>query len=174
MAPGAAPAPEPRAGTAPAEGPPDRQVTRVAAYALCTRDERLLLCRIAPGPWTAVGRWTLPGGGIDFGEPPAEAALRELTEETGLVGELRGLAGVFSWSARWRHPTDGADEAFHAIQVVYRAEITGGELRDEPDGSTDRAAWFTLAELHDLPLVRLAWEGVCLAFGVQLPAEPIP
>ena len=134
------PAPEPQAGTPAPEGPPDRQVTRVAAYALCTQDERILLCRIGPGPWTAVGRWTLPGGGIDFGEPPADAALRELTEETGLLGELGELAGVFSWSARWPHPTDGADEAFHAIQIVYRVEVTGGELRDEPDGSTDRAA----------------------------------
>lgn len=35
--------------TAPGEaGPPDRSVTRVAAYALCTADDRLLLCRIAP------------------------------------------------------------------------------------------------------------------------------
>ena len=74
------PAPEPQAGTPQPEGPPDRHVTRVAAYALCKRDGRILLCRIGPGPWTAVGRWTLPGGGIDFGEPPADAALRELTE----------------------------------------------------------------------------------------------
>jgi len=155
-------------------GAPDRSVTRVAAYALCTDAGRLLLCRIAPGPWTAVGRWTLPGGGIDFGEPPRDAALRELTEETGFVGEVKGLAEAFSWSARWRHPTDGADEAFHAIQIVYRVRIVGGELRDEPDGSTDRAAWFGLEELAALPLVRLAWDGVRLAFGVELAAEPIP
>jgi ADP-ribose pyrophosphatase YjhB (NUDIX family) len=159
--------------TAVPAGPPDRSVTRVAAYALCTDAGRLLLCRIAPGPWSAVGRWTLPGGGLDFGEPPADGALRELAEETGLVGEVEGLADVFSWSARWRHP-DGSDEAYHAIQVVYRVRVTGGELRDEPDGSTDRAAWFDLDELASLPLVRLAWDGVRLAFGVELAAEPIP
>ena len=157
-----------------APGPPDRSVTRVSAYALCVDADRLLLCRIAPGPWTAVGRWTLPGGGLDFGEMPADGALRELAEETGLIGEVEGLADVFSWSARWQHPTDGADEAFHAIQVVYRVRIAGGELRDEPDGSTDRAAWFDLDELAALPLVRLAWDGVRLVFGVELAAEPIP
>jgi ADP-ribose pyrophosphatase YjhB (NUDIX family) len=155
-------------------GAPDRFVTRVAAYALCVADERILLCRIAPGPWTAVGRWTLPGGGLDFAEAPAEGALRELTEETGLTGEVIGLADVYSWSDRWRHPADGADEAFHALQVVYRVRITGGELRDEPDGSTDRAAWWRPDELSGLPLVRLAWDGVRLAFGVELEAEPIP
>ncbi len=155
-------------------GAPDRSVTRVAAYALCVDAGRMLLCRIAPGPWTAVGRWTLPGGGLDFGELPADAALRELAEETGLVGEVEGLADVFSWSGRWRHPEDGADEAFHAVQIVYRVRVTGGELRDEPDGSTDRAAWFDLDQLAALPLVRLAWDGVRLAFGVELAAEPIP
>lgn len=155
-------------------GAPDRFVTRVAAYALCARDERILLCRIAPGPWSAVGRWTLPGGGLDFGERPADGALRELTEETGLVGEITGLADVYSWSDRWRHPADGADEAFHAIQVVYRVRVVSGELRDEPEGSTDRAAWLGLDELPEVPLVRLAWDGVRLAFGVELEAEPVP
>ncbi|HEX6139467.1 MAG TPA: NUDIX domain-containing protein [Candidatus Limnocylindria bacterium] len=158
----------------PGAGPPDRQVTRLAAYALCTDADRILMCRIAPGPWTAVGRWTLPGGGLDFGEPPAVGAIRELEEETGLIGEVEGLADVFSWSARWLHPADGADEAFHAIQIVYRVRIVGGELRDEPDGSTDRAAWLALEELPKVPLVRLAWEGVRLAFGLELAAEPVP
>ena len=63
-----------------------RRRTRIAAYGLCRdADRRVLLCRIveriAPG-----GIWTLPGGGLDFGESPARAVLRELTEETGLTG----------------------------------------------------------------------------------------
>lgn len=152
---------------------PDRHVTRVAAYALCVEGGRLLLCRIAPGPWSAVGSWTLPGGGVEFGEAPSLAAVRELEEESGLIGELDGLATVLSWSDSWRHPEDGAIEAFHAIQVVYRARVVGGELRDEPDGSTDRAAWFSPAELAELPLVPLAREGARVAFGIDLP-ERVP
>ncbi|HEX6656334.1 MAG TPA: NUDIX domain-containing protein [Candidatus Limnocylindria bacterium] len=50
-----------------------RRVTRVAAYALCVEDGRILLCRIAPGYWSGVGAWTLPGGGLDFGESPRAA-----------------------------------------------------------------------------------------------------
>ncbi|GEA79608.1 hypothetical protein [Cellulomonas uda] len=34
---------------------------------------------------------------------------------------------------------------------MYRAHVTGGALRDEVDGSTDRAAWFPLDAVADLP-----------------------
>ena len=146
-------------------GPPDRQVTRIGAYALCVDDGRILLVRIAPGYWSGVGEWTLPGGGLDFGETPIEGALRELREETGLLGEITGIADVLSWSGRWRHPRDGVDEAYHGVQVVYRMSIIGGELTSEVDGSTDLAAWFTCGEAADLPLVDLAQAAVRMAFG---------
>ena len=146
------------------EPEPGRRVTRVAAYALCLDRDRLLLCRLAPGE-LAVGQWTLPGGGLDFGESPADAVLRELGEETGLSGEIIGLADVLSWSRSLTDPGLGFDGAFHAIQIVYRVQVTGGELRDEPDGSTDAALWFSRDELDAMPLVDLAREGARLAFG---------
>jgi 8-oxo-dGTP diphosphatase len=142
-----------------------RQVTRVSAYALCLEEGRLLLCRIAPGWWGDVGSWTLPGGGIDFGESPADAAVRELAEETGLVGEIIGLAEVLDHGGRWIHPIDGVDEAHHGIQVLYRVRVVGGVLRPEADGSTDAAAWFTREEAENLPLVGLVRESLALAFG---------
>lgn len=145
------------------EPEPARRHTRVAAYAICLEDHRLLLCRLAPGEM-AVGQWTLPGGGLDFGEAPADAVLRELGEETGLTGEIVGLADVFSWSRSTPEP-GGFDGAFQAIQIVYRVRVTGGALRDEPDGSTDAAHWFSRPELEALPLVDLARQGARLAFG---------
>ena len=144
---------------------PQRSVTRVAAYALCVEEGRILLCRIAPGYWSGVGEWTLPGGGLDFGESPRDGAMRELAEETGLAGEIIGLADVLSWSGRWIHPRDGVDEAYHGLLVLYHVRITGGQLRDEIGGSTDRAQWFTRQEAEAAPLVTTAQEGVRLAFG---------
>lgn len=143
---------------------PQRHVTRVAAYALCVEDGRILLCRLAPGAWTGVGQWTLPGGGLDFGESPDQGALRELREETGLTGTILGLAEVADWMRRWTNPEDGVDEAFQAIQIIYRVEISGGELHDEADGSTDAARWFTREEAAALSLVELAQTGLRLAF----------
>jgi len=125
--------------------------TRVAAYAL-VRDaqKRVLLVRIASG-YPARGQWTLPGGGVHFAEDPATTVIRELAEETGLEGRIEGLAFVHSGS--------GARDnggAWHAIRIVYDVAIIGGELRDEVDESTDKAAWFTPEEARRLELVDLA------------------
>lgn len=54
----------------------------------------MLLCRIAPGEADS-GRWTLPGGGLEFGEDPADGVLRELDAlpVVDLVGWARGRMG---------------------------------------------------------------------------------
>jgi 8-oxo-dGTP diphosphatase len=139
------------------EGP--RQITRIAAYALCQDPAgRILLTRLSPGE-VKPGQWTLPGGGIDFGEAPAAAVLRELTEETGLIGEVLSLAEVESWVRRGAAAAYPADD-FQAIQIIYRVRVTGGTLRDEVDGSTDAAAWFTRDEVRELPIVGLVEAGL--------------
>jgi 8-oxo-dGTP diphosphatase len=130
--------------------------TRVAAYAV-TRDDagRLLLCHLAPS--VGVGDiWTLPGGGIEFGEAPADAVLRELTEETGLRGEVDDLLEV---TDRVFEPGDDGSR-MHAIRILYAVRIVGGDLRDEPDGSTDTCRWVTPDEAAALRLTELARRAV--------------
>lgn len=124
--------------------------SRLAAYAVA-RDAggRVLLVRIAPG-YPAAGKWTLPGGGVRFREHPEAAVIRELEEETGLLGVEPKLAFVHSAASA------GDDEAWHAVRIVYGVQVVGGELRDEKDESTDAAAWFSLEEARDLPTVDVA------------------
>jgi 8-oxo-dGTP diphosphatase len=147
--------------------------TRVGAYAICLDDTgRILLCRIAP--WVLSGEvWTLPGGGIDFGEAPATAVLRELTEETGYTGEVIELADVsdhlFSGS---NDGADGADVPMHAIRIVYRVRIVGGDRRDEVDGSTDTCGWFTLDAAARLHLATLARRSLRIA-ATSVPAPSV-
>ena len=133
-------------------GPP--KVTRLSAYAVCVDDgQRILLCRIAPGYTVGFdGWWTLPGGGLDHGEDPRAGALRELTEETGLTGEITDLLDVDSWHTVFTN-REGEELDWHGLRVLYRCRITGGEMRDELGGSTDTCAWFRREEL---PADRLA------------------
>lgn len=134
-----------------------RQVTRVSAYAICSDDaNRILLCRIAPGGSVNFdGWWTLPGGGLDHGEDPRDAALRELSEETGLIGELDELMEVDSWRTHFIN-LDGEELDWHGIRFLYRCRVVGGDLRNELDGSTDLARWFTSVELRDERIVDIA------------------
>lgn len=138
----------------------------MSAYAVCTdADGRLLLCRIAPG-WTADfdGWWTLPGGGLEHGEDPRDGALRELTEETGLTGEVERLLEVDSWHTAFTD-REGVPIDYHGIRILYAVRIVGGRLRDEVGGSTDTCRWFTPPEAAAAPLVDIARRATRLAWG---------
>jgi ADP-ribose pyrophosphatase YjhB (NUDIX family) len=139
-----------------------QQIQRIAAYNVCVDNDRLLLCRLS-NITERPGWWTLPGGGIDFGEHPEAAALRELHEETGIVGRITDLIAVDS-IRRNAVGVDGTAD-YHAVRVIYRTEVDHTDVVHETNGSTDRAGWFTRAELADMPLVELGKLGVKLAFG---------
>lgn len=140
-------------------------ITRLAAYVLCLDDDdRLLLVRLSDRT-ARPGYWTLPGGGMGFAEHPEDAALRELTEETGLTGELTGLVTVDS-IVRELDPPDAPAGTYHSVRIVYAATITGGALRDEPPGeSSDIAAWHRREEIATLDLVELGELAAHLAYG---------
>jgi 8-oxo-dGTP diphosphatase len=126
--------------------------TRLSAYAWCERDGAVLLVRIGEG-YPDAGSWSLPGGGLDFGEDPADGVLRELREETGLEGRIDDLVAILSIVLEPHETLSG-----HRVQLVgilYRVTPAGDELRDELVGSTDHAAWIPLADLDALPQVDL-------------------
>lgn len=133
-----------------------RRVIRLAAYGLIHRDDgAILACRVAPG-YPNAGWWTLPGGGLNFGEAPEDGALREVEEETGLVGRITGVPAILSDTGIW--PRD-RDVRYHQVRFVYPMELVGGEERVEADGSTDAFGWFdpaTLATMRIVPLISLA------------------
>ena len=137
------------------------QITRVAAYGLIVDEPRIVLCRISAELPRHQGRWTLPGGGIDFGEDPQDAMVREVREETGLRVRPRSLAALDSAYL------DREDASHHGIRVIYFAELLGGELTNEAEGTTDQCAWWANDEARALPMVGLTRIGLDLAFPKQ-------
>ncbi|WP_433861922.1 NUDIX hydrolase [Streptomyces sp. L7] len=96
---------------------------RVAAYGVIVDGPRILLAH-----WNESGRsgWTLPGGGIEPGEDPLDAVVREIAEETGFEARAEALLGIDSKivPAEARFVPDAGP--LHALRIVYRATVTGG------------------------------------------------
>jgi 8-oxo-dGTP diphosphatase len=140
---------------------PQRQ--RVAAYAVIIRDERILLSRLAPRI-SKDPLWTLPGGGLDHGEDPRAAVLREIHEETGLRATVSPEARVYSHhNKRARFGQNKAD--YHALRIVFEGWVATDAPEPrviEEDGSTVDAAWHPLSDVHDgtLPVSSLVTEAL--------------
>lgn len=133
---------------------------RVAAYCVIIDDGRILLAH-----WNERGKhgWTLPGGGLEPGEDPADAAVREAKEESGYDVELTGLVGIDSRIMPVNERGDDAVSPLHTLRIVYTARIVGGALANELDGSTDEARWFALDEVRGLRRVSLVDAALRLA-----------
>jgi mutator protein MutT len=69
-------------------------------------------------------KWGFPGGAIELGETPEEAAIRELKEETGLDVTIDSLIGIYT-DSDMKYPN--GDNA-QSIAIVYKLKALSGEL----------------------------------------------
>jgi 8-oxo-dGTP diphosphatase len=103
----------------------------------------VLLIRRGGEPYK--GRWALPGGFVEKGERPAEAARRELAEETGLRP-----AGSFAQLGAYGDP--GRDPRGWVVTVVYTVGLgTDEDCAVAGGDDAAEAAWFPVVALP-LPL----------------------
>ncbi len=142
---------------------PRRQ--RIAAYAVIVRDGDILLARIAPSI-SEIEQWTLPGGGIDFGEHPDAAVVREVHEETGLDCELGSPIWIGSAHRFFEtgSESDVGPSELHSVRIVYDAWVAADAPEPrvvEVDGSTVDARWHPVSMVESgrvptVPMVREA------------------
>lgn len=136
---------------------------KLAAGVVTEYQGRVLLLRRAIEP--AYGAWVFPGGFVDRGEHPEQAAVREAREEAGVEVRLGGLLGIYS------HPPGSP-----VILIVYRGTVTDGEPR-ALDESLEAGLFFPAT----LPWPELAFATTRLAMadyvrtlGLQPPPEHLP
>jgi 8-oxo-dGTP diphosphatase len=106
--------------------------------------ERVLLVQRGRPP--RVGQWSLPGGAQELGETLADAARREVREETGLVVELGDVIATVDLIER---DPDGRVR-YHYALIDYTAEARESVLCPGDDAAA--AAWFELDQIEGLGL----------------------
>ncbi len=138
---------------------------RIAAYAVVRSVRGVLMTQLSERT-NAAGLWTLPGGGLDHGEEPHDAVVREVHEETGQRVAAVRLLTVLTRHWVGRAPS-GRVENFHAVRLFHTAacaEPTDPVVLDV-GGSTSDARWVPEPELASLPLARSVPDALAVAGG---------
>ncbi|HXD86383.1 MAG TPA: NUDIX hydrolase [Urbifossiella sp.] len=109
---------------------------------LATRETppRVLLIQRKREPFA--GQWALPGGFVDENEVPADAARRELQEETGVaIADLEQL---------YTAGEPGRDPRGWTVSIVFLARCNSGEVKPEAADDAQAVQWFALDALPEL------------------------
>jgi ADP-ribose pyrophosphatase YjhB (NUDIX family) len=148
---------------------------RLASYAVCVDDGRVLLARQVPPQGES--SWTLPGGKVEHAEDPIDAVIREVAEETGCDAVVERLLGVDSRviPAAARNIRGAPDH--QNVGIFYQVRITGGELRPEPNGVIAESVWTPIPDVAGLRRSSLVDIGLALARTLpangHVPAVPV-
>jgi 8-oxo-dGTP pyrophosphatase MutT (NUDIX family) len=140
----------------------------VGDAAIIDADGRILLIQRADN-----GLWAMPGGGFEVGETPAEGAVREALEETGVRCRPVALVGVFD------SRLCGTASRHHLYQFVFLCRPEEGIEPAEPSHANEvrQLAWFAEADLPvdvdpghaiRIPIAFQVWRGERLAYFDQI------
>ena len=124
-------------------GRDDYQNPSVTVDAVATREGaeglELLMIKRGKEPQEWEGMWAFPGGFVDYGEDPEDAVIRELLEETGVVGKYPLALTILG--------KPGRDPRKHCVGLFYLVEV---DSDSEPVGGDDAidAQWVPIHQLE--------------------------
>ena len=110
---------------------------KVGVGVVVMKDEQILLIRRTMAP--EIGKWSIPAGYLDYGEDPAETAVRETFEETNLHVEIEKLLNVYH-----NPPSAGGATVF----IMYQAKLLSGTPQAGDDA--DAVGFFSLDNLPEI------------------------
>jgi 8-oxo-dGTP pyrophosphatase MutT (NUDIX family) len=130
--------------------------------------------RVLLGRRADSGVWTLPGGIIDPAEQPADAAVREVFEETGVVALPEVLTSI-TVSAPMTYPNG---DQVQYLEYCFRCRLAGGQA-GPGDGELSAAGWYApdqlpgvgettrrlLAAARDADRAQFAFSGLAAVLG---------
>jgi 8-oxo-dGTP pyrophosphatase MutT (NUDIX family) len=99
---------------------------------------------------TKEGKWNLPAGAIDPSESAAQALIREVREETGLIVRPTRLLGILGGGAAYRITYNNGD-VVESTTSVFACEYVSGELHPQDD-ETARLKYVEPNEMPELPI----------------------
>lgn len=108
--------------------------------------------RLLMGRHDDLNTWVVPGGALEPGEVPADAAVREVKEETGLDVRLTGLYGVYGGGAHNRIVYPNGDVVDY-VAIVFDAEVVGGVLPERTEELAE-LRWVALDRIGDLDVAQ--------------------
>ena len=94
------------------------------------------------------GRWGLPGGQLEPGEAPAQAVVREVYEETGLLVRPERLLGIFGGNQNFRITYSNGDVVEYMI-ATFACRLVGGQL-EARDGESLELQFFPADRVREL------------------------
>jgi 8-oxo-dGTP pyrophosphatase MutT (NUDIX family) len=111
-----------------------------AVTAVIRRDDRFLLCRRVDSP-----EWGLVGGGVEPGEDPRDAVLREVREELGVRADIHGLVGAYGGEELLVRYAN--DDIVSYVTTAFLCSIPDGSTPVFSDGELVETGWFTIGEV---------------------------
>ena len=110
------------------QGQPSNNIFRLAAFAVLFKDDEVLLCHRRD-----YDLWNLPGGAVEPGESPWQAAVRETQEEAGLEIEVQHLVGIYAKPQK------------NEVAFSFLGSIIGGEITTSDEA--DQVTYFPVSAL---------------------------